>query len=229
MFIQVIKELKETGVLDLVAVIISPIISFIVLICTLKHSKKQFEIQINNQKSEHNESMALMSKQHSQSINTQMENNRILAMPYFVIDKNIDITTENNILYFRISFTNAGNGTATHLRCKCLDESDGQYLCPMCKTATAVYGCGLPFDFETNVVKPNGECYFTMYRARLQESDTDIDKVIFSIEFLDMYNNKYEQSFEFLFDNQFHGTKEIRIGRVQTLSTELIQRSSQCD
>lgn len=44
MFIQVIKELKGTGVLDLVAVIISSIISFIVLICTLKHSKKQFEI-----------------------------------------------------------------------------------------------------------------------------------------------------------------------------------------
>lgn len=226
MFIQVINELEESGVLDLIAVIISPIISFTVLICTLKHSKKQFEIQIKNQKSEHNESLELMSKQHNQSIDVQMENNRILAMPYFVIDKNIEIKTENNMIYFGISFSNEGNGTAINLKAKYLNEFDERYLCPMCKTSTAVYGCGLPFDFETDVVKPNGKCYFEMYQARLQESDTNIDEVIFSIEFLDMYNNKYEQSFMFLFDNQFHETQDIRTDRVQTLPTKLIHRAA---
>lgn len=65
-----------------------------------------------------------------------------------------------------------------------------------------------------------------MYQARLQESDTNIDEVIFSIEFLDMYNNKYEQSFMFLFDNQFHETQDIRIDRVQTLPTKLIHRAA---
>lgn len=89
MFTQVIKELKEIGILDLFGIIVSPLISFIVLILTLNHSKKQFGIQIKNQESEHNESMKLMSEQHNQSLN---ENNRVLVMPYF--SKNIVVKNE---------------------------------------------------------------------------------------------------------------------------------------
>ena len=43
----IIKQLNDTGILDLIAIIISPIISFTILFFTLRHDKKQFKIHSN--------------------------------------------------------------------------------------------------------------------------------------------------------------------------------------
>lgn len=78
----IIKQLNDTGILDLIAIIISPIISFTILFFTLRHDKKQFKIQIVNQQKEHQENIGIMIKQHEQDLNKQTELNRIAIMSY---------------------------------------------------------------------------------------------------------------------------------------------------
>ncbi|MBC8589658.1 hypothetical protein [Wansuia hejianensis] len=74
--------MSDSGILDLIAIIISPIISFIVLFLTLKHDKKQFKIQTENQRNEHHETIDIMVKQHEQELDKQTEINRIAFSVY---------------------------------------------------------------------------------------------------------------------------------------------------
>ncbi len=99
-----IKQLNDNGILDLIAVIISPVISFAILIFTLQHSKKQFMIQIENQQKEHQETIWIMTRQHEQELSKQTEVNRIAIMPYLIIDRCIKIRTEREHIYFEIIF-----------------------------------------------------------------------------------------------------------------------------
>lgn len=220
--LQHIKVLYDSGVLELIAIISSPIISLIILYFTLKHDKKQFKIQLNNQKSEHAESIRLMCEQHNQSLNEQKESNRISAMPYFVMSKNTWFFKINNSLRFTIYFSNEGNGTATSIRGKYINNSN---IGLMCETPTAYYNCRTPFDFTKSVVKPNGHCHIVMDQTieptetKPQMANSLGDEINFSIEFKDMYNNTYEQSFMFqiLYEND-----KPKIGRAESYVPNLI-------
>lgn len=73
---------------------------------TLGHDKKQFEVQIRNQEREHKETLQIMEQEHIQSLKQQSEFNRIAAMPYLLLDKEISVYIEKDILYFALSFFN---------------------------------------------------------------------------------------------------------------------------
>jgi len=163
--IDITKQLNDTGILDLIAIIISPIISFTILFFTLRHDKKQFKIQIANQQKEHQENIEIMIKQHKQDLNKQTELNRIAIMPYLLINKDIKVRTEDERIYFEITFINKGNGTAIELTGKYLNQQSDSYLCPMFESVFAVYGCACPFDYETSVVNPGEKCAFKMYQT----------------------------------------------------------------
>lgn len=149
-------------------------------------------------------------------------------MPYFVMDKKIETYFENETLYFIISFTNEGNGTAIELTGKYIEDMSKDYLCPMCETATAIYGCDCPFDYETNVATLKSTCRFDMYQKRIADNlgDMNIDKVTFSILFKDMYFNLYEQQCMFIFD-QSAEDRSIRIMRVSVGAPALIKTASE--
>lgn len=76
-FLDVFKAVKDYDILSLISIFLSPIISFLILIFTLRHDKKQFEIQLENQQYEHHETMALMEEQHKQVLLKQSEVNKI--------------------------------------------------------------------------------------------------------------------------------------------------------
>ncbi|SHJ89985.1 hypothetical protein SAMN02745248_01241 [Hathewaya proteolytica DSM 3090] len=223
-----IAWLNECGIIDLIGIIVSPIISIIILWLTLKHDKKQFRIQIQKQEKEHRENIEKTEQQHKQLLKQQKEENRIAAMPYFVMDKKIDTYFENETLYFTISFTNEGNGTAIELTGKYIAGMSKDYLCPMCETISAIYGCGCPFDYETNVANPKGTCRFDMYQKRNAENqgDMNIDEVTFSILFKDMYLNLYEQQFMFIF-GQSAEDRSIRIMRVSVGTPALTETAAE--
>jgi len=217
--------LNDSGILDLIAIIISPIISFAVLFFTLKHDKKQFKIQIENQQNEHQETIDIMVKQHEQELDKQTEINRIAIMPYLLIDKCIKIRSERGHTYFDISFVNKGNGAAIELTGKYFDKLLDSFLCPMFESASAVYGCACPFDYETNVVKTGEKCCFEMYRVINSNNikTKNLDKVTFKILFKDMYLNQYEQEFMFLF-SEIQGDGNIEVQRVSTYSPKVITK-----
>ena len=143
-------------------------------------------------------------------------------MPYIMIDKaDIEVSKENNDYHFNICFTNKGNGTAINVRGKYLSDESKEYLCPMCLTNVAVYGCACPFDYESDVLKFNDTSHMTMYQKLNNNSIlNNIDEVYFKILFQDMYFNQYEQQFMFL----FYENKQddiIEIGRVSVDSPQL--------
>ena len=217
-----IKQLNDTGILDLIAIIISPIISFTILFFTLRHDKKQFKIQIVNQQKQHQENIGIMIKQHEQDLNKQTELNRIAIMPYLLINKDIKVRTEEERIYFEITFINKGNGTAIELTGKYLNQQSDSYLCLMFESIFAVYGCACPFDYETSVVNPGEKCAFEMYQEKISGNinEKNFDKVTFKILYKDMYFNLYEQEFMFLFSkNQKDG--QIEIQRVSTYSPQV--------
>ena len=222
-----IAWMNEFGIIDLIGIIVSPIISIIILWLTLKHEKKQFRIQIQKQEKEHRENIEKAEQQHKQLLKQQQDENRIAAMPYFVMDKKIETYFENETLYFTISFTNEGNGTAIELTGKYIEDMSKDYLCPMCETVTAIYGCGCPFDYETNVATPKSTCRFDMYQKRIADNlgDMNIDKVTFSILFKDMYFNLYEQQCMFIFEQSAEDSS-IRIARVSVGTPTLIETTS---
>lgn len=221
--IESIKQLNDSGALNLIAIIISPIISFTILFFTLRHDKKQFKIQIGNQQKEHQENIGIMIKQHEQDLNKQTELNRIAIMPYLLINKGIKVRTEEERIYFEITFINKGNGTAIELTGKYFNQRSDSYLCPMFESIFAVYGCACPFDYETSVVNPGERCAFEMYQVIISDNirDKNFDKVTFKILYKDMYFNLYEQEFMFIFsENQKDG--QIEIQRVSTYSPQII-------
>lgn len=225
MIIDIIVKLKNLGMFDLLSIVLSTLIPLIVLFTTLKHSKEQFSIQLEQQHKEHLENIEKMEHQHSEVIKQQSEYNRIAAMPYLIIDKsNITVSKENNTIYFNISFTNKGNGTAINLTGKYLFNLSESYLCPMCKTFSSVYGCACPFDYETDVLKPNDISYMMLYQ-RLLKADTtgNFDKVTFKILFQDMYFNQYEQQFMFLFSGKTPDDS-IEINRVSVNPPEVCKK-----
>lgn len=223
---QIIKELHTCGIIDLIGVIISPIISLIILFLTLRHDKKHFEIQMRNQERDHNENLQIMEQEHIQSLKQQNEINRIAVMPYLVLDKEISLYTQRDRLYFGLSFFNKGNGTAIELRGK-YNEKLSDDLCPMCKTTWAIYGCACPFDYETSVVRPDNKCKFDLYQDIINEGMFSLkcDKVEFSILYKDMYFNQYEQTFMFWFWNNGENS-QMEITRVSTCSPILVKEFS---
>lgn len=213
--------------MDLIGIMVSPILSIIILWLTLKHDKKQFRIQIQKQEKEHRENIEKTELQHKQLLKQQQEGNRIAAMPFFVMGKKTETYFENGTLYFTISFTNSGNGTAIELIGKYIAGMAGDQLCPMCETISAIYGCGCPFDHEINVVNPKGTCRFDMYQMRKAEKqrDMNIDTVTFSILFKDMYFNLYEQQYMFDF-GQSAEDKSIRITHVSIGTPALVETAA---
>lgn len=216
--------LNECGIIDLIGIIISPIISIFILWLTLNHNKNQFSIQIQKQEKEHRENIEKSEQQHKQLLKQQQEENRIAAMPYFVMDKKIETYFENETLFFTISVTNVGNGTAIELTGKYIDGISKESLCPMCETISAIYGCGCPFDYETNVATPKSTCRFDMYQKRIidNQGEINVDKVTFSILFKDMYFNLYEQQFMFIF-GQSTEERSIRIMRLSVGTPILVE------
>lgn len=217
-----IKQFNDSGILDLIAIIISPIISFVVLFLTLKHDKKQFKIQIEKQQNEHRETIDIMVKQHEQELDKQTEFNRIAIMPYLLIDKCVKVRNERGHIYFEISFTNKGNGVAIELTGKYLDKLSDSYLCPMFESVFAVYCCACPFDYETSVVKPEEKCCFEMYQIIDSDNikEKNLDKVTFKILFKDIYLNQYEQEFMFLFSD-IKEDGNIEVQRVSSASPKI--------
>lgn len=222
---QIIERFYTTGIIELIGVIMSPIISLIILFVTLRHDKKQFEIQTENQEIEHKKDLQIMEQKHVQSLKQQSEINRIAAMPYLVLDKEISLYTEGDRLYFVLSFFNKGNGTAIELTGK-YDEKISDDLCPMCKTFWAVYGCACPFDYETSVVRPDNNCRFELYQNIINEGEFKCDKVKFTILYKDMYFNQYEQTFMFWFEKNGKNS-HVEIVRVSTCSPILVKGFSE--
>ena len=224
--LKAIKELNNDGVWDLIAIIISPIISFAILFFTLRHDKKQFKVQFENQQKEHQENMELMIKQHEQVLAEQMKVDQISIMPYLLINRSIATRVEGNNIYFSISFINKGNGTAIELTGKYLEHLSGSYLCPLFESVNAVYGCACPFDYEKNVVILNEECSFEIYQKLIRDDKSNsfenLDEVIFGVLFKDMYHNQYEQEFMFLF-SQNQSNNQIEIHRVATYSPKILK------
>lgn len=211
----IITQFKNAGILDLFSVLLSTIVPLAVLFKTLNHSKKQFNIQICEQHKKHIQTIENMERRHYELIKQQSEHNRTMAMPYLVIDKsNIAISTENNNIYFNISFTNKGNGIAIKLTGDYLSTLSESYLCPMCETFSAVYVCACPFDYETGILKINETSNMMLcQQLKASNSTINIDKVNIRILFQDLYFNQYEQQFMLLFSNQTHDDS-IEINRV---------------
>lgn len=209
--INVIKYLNDNGVLNMISIIASPIITIIVLFFTLRHERKQFRNQMEQQQNEHRETVELMTKQHERDLAKQTEINNISIMPYLIIDRSIETKIERGHIYFKIYFTNKGNGTATELMGKYLDDLPCSYLCPLYKSEKAVYGCALPFDFEVNVVNSNERCCFQVYQMLKETNGNNItnDMVYFRVLFKDMSLNQYEQEFMFSFSSS-NGQTEIQ-------------------
>jgi len=131
------------------------------------------------------------------------------------------VRTEEERIYFEITFTNKGNGTAIELTGKYLNQRSKSYLCPMFETVFAVYGCACPFDYEASVVNPGEKCAFEMYQEMISDKEKNFDKVTFKILYKDIYFNLYEQEFMFLFsENQKDA--QIEIQRVSTYSPRII-------
>ncbi len=221
------KALHENGVFDFVSTIASPIISLAILFITLKHDRKQFLILLKQQQDEHHETVELMKGQHEGELAKLTEANQISIRPYLVLDKCIEARTERDNLYFRLHFTNKGNGTAVEIKGKYLDNLPGNYLCPVYKSESAIYGCACPIDFHTNVSMPNEKCYYEIYRISNENFDIisfHADWIYFSILFRDINSIQYEQEFGLQY-SQNPPDGQIGINRVWINSPKQVDTS----
>lgn len=217
-----VQKLNNYGVLDLISIVLSPMISLLILLVTLRHDKKQFTKQIENQQIEHQENIKEMKAQHKEALDKQSEINRIAAMPYLLINKDIKIRTEGEDVYFEIGFVNQGNGTGIELTLKYLEEPRDA-LAPLFKSTFAIYGCACPFDYETSVVNPMGKCCFEMYQKIVSDNKKkiDADRINFKVRFKDMCYNQYEQEFMILI-GRYNTSGKLEVIRTETYTPMVI-------
>lgn len=211
---------------NLYSIILSPLLSIFILVLTLRHEKRQFGIQIKNEQKKHRETIDLMKMQHEKALSKQDEANRISCMPYFIIEKSIPAYLENNRLFFNISFTNKGNGTAIELLVKHFDHQSEIYLLPIFESNRAIYVCACPFDYEKNVVNPKENCSFLMSQIVKEDrkviESSNLDEVTIKILYKDLLLNQYEQEFMFLFCEDLKG--RIVVDRVASYTPIIIQQ-----
>jgi hypothetical protein len=221
--LRLIRQLNDSGFINFLALILSPLISFVILFFTLKQDKNHFKIQVENQEKEHRENIKLMEEHHVQELNRQTEINRISIMPYFELEKSILITKEKKDDLFRLFLNNKGNGMAIQLRAKSFSEPS-EYAFVLFRTAIAKYYYATPFDSEKSMVNINSHCFFEMRQILNEDIDEECnaDRVVFTILYQDINFNQYEQTFRFLFNkNKEHGL--IEINRVESFPPKLVK------
>ncbi len=185
-----------------IGVIVSPIVAFKVMRRTLTQQAEQFSIQRKDEERRHNESLA-----------KQQEQNRIYALPFFVLNKSgikpyID---EHRLLVFHITLTNKGNGTAIHLRADIKEDSDNSNTLTMYESPVACYKYHFPFSVSGAVVQPGDTSSFEMSCEFTCDDDYIADEVRFAVLFSDMYFNEYKQEFTFLFQKKKSGNATVEI------------------
>ncbi|MCL2254928.1 MAG: hypothetical protein FWC09_10850, partial [Lachnospiraceae bacterium] len=81
----------------------------------------------------------------------------------------------------------------------------------MYESVSAMYCCDVPFDYYSNVVKVGGKCRLEIRQDMKNDiNDIDIeglqaDRIIFTIAFEDVCQNRYHQEFRFLMGNVRNG------------------------
>ncbi len=201
---------------DIVSLLISVLVPIFVMFITLHSEKKRHTSDVQRLQKEHDQILRQSQEQHNEVLSLQKEVNRVAVMPYLEIQKAITAYPEPNGIVFEIDFTNVGNGTAIELTGSYFTKDD--FTCCLSQTATALYICGIPFDFTTSVVSPKGQCKLGIKRLSKEKELNFSDEVHFGIKYVDMFQNHYEQRFMF----SFVSDKSLEILRVQTYSPKQI-------
>lgn len=232
---ETIKILNDYGVLNAIAIVTSPLISFIVLLCTLQHDRIQQKRLLDAQQKDHCENIKLMKEQHKNELQKQSEVNRIEIMPFFTLDKrDIMVKIENGKLYFEINLLNKGNGIAIELHGVSCEEDDKSSFIVMHRTYLNEYIYICPFDYESSVLRPNELCVFIMLReernntticsCKMSNASTINDIVSFSIRYKDLLGHEYTQNFMYVYTGSFH-KNSFEILRTSTGLPELMLQS----
>lgn len=220
--LQLTTKLRDTGLIDFLGILISTAVPLLVLFMTLRHQKKQNTAASKQQILIHRESLQKMEQEHQESMELQDEFNRIRAMPFFILKKDTRIHITSDKLYFTLYFVNAGNGTATCLATKYVDDEINTIF----HDALSFYSCACPFSYEKSVVRPDEECTLEISRETLDpeflfDSPSYLE---FSILYCDMYGRKYQQTFSITYQYQDNG-QHFRFDRVEYHCPSLLEHN----
>jgi len=196
----VLKFLNEyerliSATISAVGLFVSPIVAFAVMHRTLTQQSKQFSTQREDEERRHSESLA-----------KQQEQNRISALPFFVLTKHgiKPYVNSRGLLVFHITLTNKGNGTAIHLTADTRRDggNSNTLRMRMYDSPVAIYEYHYPFSVVNTIVQPGEASSFEMSCTFKLNEEYVADQVKFTILFSDMYFNEYKQEFTFLFQKK---------------------------
>lgn len=203
--LHLISQLRDFGVIDLASVVLSTVIPLVVLFVTLHREKQQNIASLKRQARIHRESMEKMEQEHREAMRLQNESNRIHAMPFFVLKKDVHIHPRKDNFILTLSFVNSGNGTAVHVMTKYIGKDEDElHSCTICSNAVAKYTCACPFDYEKSLVRPDEVCSMSACCEILHPNSkaTFYNYLEFTILYSDMYGREYQQKFGFSYEYQ---------------------------
>ena len=208
---------NESGMLDLIGLILSTVVPIIIMIVTLRSERKNAKQDAIDRERQYQESMKNTQQQHIEQLKTQNNINRISIMPYLICET-VEKHGNKDTVAFDFVFSNIGNGSAVELTVKYLFANDSSTA--ISDTFLATYLCSRPFDDFSSVVQPNNVCRFSV-KQNLKSIDIGENKDMFSFTvcFKDMKMNLYEQKFTVLFE----ASEIITVNRVSVSSPKYIE------
>ena len=218
--LQFITRLRDTGLIDFLGILVSTAVPLLVLFVTLRNQKKQNIEALKQQALIHRESIKKMEQEHRESMRLQDEFNRIHAMPFFILKKDARTHTKSDNLFFTLYFVNAGNGTATCLATKYVDDE----INIIYDDGLGRYTCACPFNYEKSVVRPDEECTLEISREIFhpEYQFNSPSYLEFSILYCDMYGRKYQQTFSISYQYQ-DNVQNFRFDRVENHCPTLLE------
>lgn len=192
-----VEKCSDKGLLDFMGLILSMVIPIYIMNRTIKHEKKEAKQDAIEREQQYQENLKIAEQHHIERLKSQEEINRVSIMPYITIE-NISVKTENDRVVFSILFKNIGNGTAINLTTKYLEKIP--FFHKVCKTELANYYCEDPSDVP--VLRIDEEYEITISQKLKEEVLINLDTFYVTIEYTDMKQHPYEQTYGVYFDAQ---------------------------
>lgn len=227
-------DFLEINSTEIISMVLSPLVSFIVMCITLifqnkkskqqlKQQKEQFETTLNNQKEEFEKSYDAQEKHYSENQKMMQEQHRLSIMPYLILEK-IEINNRDGNAVFDISLKNIGNNIATSISVKCKKDSTIVKTYNLYEAKREYFYSDFLFD---NILQINfsGNFGVTLLCSPIGITTNaistfkNIGELEFTVTFFDIQMNKYSQSFFFQYNI---ANKKYPIGRQETYPPKLL-------
>lgn len=181
--------------------VLPSLVSFIIMIITLKFQDRQFKITTQNQIDKFEISYSAQEKHYLKNERIMQEQQRISIMPYLILEKT-EISKQGNYTYFDVYLKNIGNNIATDIF---INTHKDSYHNPNC---IKIEGCKkyiISSPLSNNILQTNSYANFGIAlicntEDKIEQTFENTGQLNFSVTFSDIQNNEYTQEFSFKYN-----------------------------